>query len=113
MKPETRTVWRITSNRKRVGFVRLVETGDNAGKYVARIGNDTEIAADPRTAFDAVASRALGYDNVNDLRAHNRIVRAQRAHRRNEARALMNDYMAADSLPDRLAVIDRMFGFKR
>src|SRR5262245_18737064 len=113
MKPVSAGVWRITSGRVKVGSVWAMTVGENAGKFQARIGTETEIGYSPEAVFRAVASRCLGFRDEADLRAHNRQVRAQRRAHRADARYLLNDYLSQSTMEGRMDALDRMFGFTK
>jgi hypothetical protein len=78
----------IMSGGKKVGFVNACPVG-----YVARIGKHCETAPSLREAFNKVAVKALGYDNVEELNAHNSVVRT-----RNKARNATARYVVDQAL---------------
>jgi hypothetical protein len=114
MKPASASVWNVTSGRRTVGKVWALTVGENAGKFQCRIERETAIAHSPEAAFRAAGSRALGYSDEHELRAHNRQVRAQRRAHRANARAMLAEFANPHAtFEDRTAVLDRIFGFSK
>lgn len=82
---------KIMHGKKWVG--RVVKTAD--GRYYARIGKHVEAYAnDELSAFRAAGSKALGFENVEHLRAHNSAMRQQRKASRIRAANAINELFA-------------------
>jgi hypothetical protein len=54
LKTVTSTYSKIVLNRKDVGFTRLITSGENAGKYIGRIGDEMVVAGSNSEAFHEI-----------------------------------------------------------
>jgi hypothetical protein len=100
LKSATRTTWNITSERKRVGFVRLLESGANAGKYVARIGNDAVVIKSTcDEAFRQAAAVALGFSNPVEVAQHNRVVTHNRREQKQRVQHVLDEMLRGNYEP--------------
>lgn len=83
---------KICSGRKWIGRVwKNIE-----GTYTGKIGKTERSGASEHAAFDAVVSAHLGYGSVEDLNAHNSVVRAANRRRKSEVDAMARRMLGGD-----------------
>lgn len=82
----SKSVYQITQGKTKVGFVNVCPTG-----YVGRIGSHCEVRGTAKAAFEAVASKALGFNSVSEVHAHNAQARATNRALRGQAQYLVQE----------------------
>lgn len=71
---------------------------------------DLSKASSPVKAFEQAVARHLGYNDVDELKARNRSVRAANRQRSARGRQLAREYMGAKTFEERMDVLDKIFG---
>lgn len=105
----TCTFSKILKGKHWVG--RVVKHGDGGYLGIINTGGSQRVefrAATELAAFEGVVSRRLGYNNVGELRQHNREVRRANRVRNAVVRDKVNRFVRGD-LKEKIAVIDEIF----
>lgn len=86
---------KIMTGRSWVG--RVAKCAD--GRFLGVIGQDKIYESTETKAFEAVVSRALGYESADALRAHNSRVRSAKRAQRQTADAVVNEMLRGNFAP--------------